>query len=67
MKENDPESFQDAVNVEWAIQNVPQSKGALDGTAYLHKSRIPLREVVFNFEMTEAEAMQQECEGMCGI
>ena len=67
MKENDPESFQDAVNVEWAIQNVPQSKGALDGTAYLHKSRVPLREVEFNFEMTEAEAMQQECEGMCGI
>ena len=67
MKEHDPESFQDAVNVEWAMQNVPQSRGALSGTAYLHRSRIPLPQVEFDNRLTEAEAMQQECEGLCGI
>ena len=67
MKQNDPESFQDAVNVEWAMQNVPQSRGALTGTAYLHRSRMPLSQVAFDATMTEAEAMQQECEGLCGI
>ena len=67
MKENDPISFQDAVNVEWAMQNVPQSRGALTGTAYLHKTRVPLSEVEFKTNRTEAEAMQQECEGLCGI
>ena len=67
MKEHDPESFQDAVNVEWAMQNVPQSRGALSGTAYLHRSRIPLPQVEFDPSLTEAEAMQQECEGLCGI
>ena len=67
MKQNDPESFQDALNVEWAMQNVPQSRGSLDGTAYLHRSRISLKEVEFNLTMTEAEAMNQECEGLCGI
>ncbi len=67
MKENDPISFQDAVNVEWAMQNVPQSRGALTGTAYLHKTRVPLSEVEFKTNLTEAEAMQQECEGLCGI
>ena len=67
MKEHDPESFQDAVNVEWAMQNVPQSRGALSGTAFLHRSRVPLGQVKFDESLTEAEAMQQECEGLCGI
>ena len=67
MKENDPVSFQDAVNVEWAMQNVPQSRGALTGTAYLHKARVPLNEVEFNTQGPEADGMQEECEGLCGI
>lgn len=67
MKQNDPESFQEAVNVEWAMQNVPQSRGALTGTAYLHKSRIPLSQVEFDYAGSQADAMQQECEGLCGI
>ena len=67
MKQNDPESFQDAVNVEWAMQNVPQSRGSLTGTAFLHKSRVPLAGVEFNTTITETDAMQQECEGLCGI
>ena len=67
MKRNDPDSFLDAVNVEWAMQNVPQSRGALTGTAYLHKSRIPLNQVQFDYSGSQADAMQQECEGLCGI
>ena len=67
MKQNDPESFQDAVHVEWAMQNVPQSRGSLTGTAYLHHSHIPLDQVDFSQTITESEAMQQECEGLCGI
>ena len=67
MKANDPESFQDAINVEWAMQNVPQSRGALTGTAYLHKARVPLNEVEFNIRDAENDGMQEECEGLCGI
>ena len=67
MKANDPESFQDAVNVEWAMQNVPQSRGALTGTAYLHKARVPLNEVEFNAQGQQDNGMQEECEGLCGI
>ena len=67
MKQNDPDSFQDAVNVEWAMQNVPQSRGALTGTAYLHKSHIPLNQVEFDYTGSQADAMMQECEGLCGI
>ena len=67
MKANDPESFQDAVNVEWAMQNVPQSRGALTGTAYLHKARVPLNDVEFNVEGQQEDGMHEECEGLCGI
>ncbi len=67
MKQNDPDSFQDAVNVEWAMQNVPQSRGALTGTAYLHKSHIPLNQVKFDYTGSQADAMMEECEGLCGI
>ena len=67
MKENDPVSFQDAVNVEWAMQNVPQSRGALTGTAYLHKARVPLNEIEFNVQGPGDDGMQEECEGLCGI
>ena len=67
MKTNDPDSFRDAVNVEWAMQNVPQSRGALTGTAYLHKARVPLNKVEFNVQGTQDEGMQEECEGLCGI
>ena len=67
MKENDPVSFQDAINVEWAMQNVPQSRGALTGTAYLHKARVPLNEVEFNVQGPRDDGMQEECEGLCGI
>ncbi len=67
MKENDPVSFQDAASVEWAMQNMPQSRGALTGTAYLHRARIPLNEIEFNVQGTAADAMQEECEGLCGI
>ena len=66
MKKNDPESFQEAVHVEWAMQNVPQSRGALDGTAYLHRSRKPLSQVKFNTQNNNA-TMAEECEGICGI
>ena len=67
MKANDPVSFLDAVNVEWAMQNVPQSRGALTGTAYLHKARVPLNEVKFNIQGPQDDGMQEECEGLCGI
>ena len=68
MKENDPESFKDAVNVEWTIQNNPEARGALKGgTAYLHRTRVPLDQVDFSRAQTETETMQEECDGLCEI
>ena len=65
MKQNDPESFQDAVLVESAMQVTP---GALDkGTPYLHRARVPLDQVDFSRAQTETETMQEECDGLCEI
>ena len=66
MKRNDPASFQDAVDVEWAMQNLMQSRGALTGTAYLHKTRVPLNEVEFNVHGPEATACKKNAKAFAG-
>ena len=65
MKEKDPTSFQEAAAVEWAMQNTIQSKGALEGTPYLHKSHTPL--ALAEFDPSSVDERQEECEGFCHI
>ena len=65
MKKNDPESFQEAAAVEWAMQNMPQSRGALEGKPYLHRSRTPLGLV--ELDPGSVDERQEECEGFCQI
>ena len=68
MKTDDPESWNDAVGVDWALRNVLQAKSAIAGTAYLHSSRKPLSEIDFGNAAAAADAeLQAECEGICGI
>lgn len=68
MKAEDPASWHDAVGVDWALRNVVAAKSAIDGDAYLHRSRTPLSEIDFGDAAATAEAeLQQECEGLCGI
>ena len=67
LKEKDPKSFQEAVFIDQALRNVPATKGAVKGDAYLHKSRIPLVEVDFSEATTYDDLMLEECEGLCGI
>ena len=67
LKEKDPKSFQEAIFVDQALRNVPATKGAVKGDAYLHRSRIPLIDVDFSEAETYDDLMQEECEGLCGI
>ena len=67
MKRNDPKSFEDAKHIDYALRNDPTTRGSLNGTAFLHRSRIPLSEVNFDETVTETDLMQQECEGLCQI
>ena len=67
LKENEPESFKDAVNVDWSLRNVPAARGSLRGEAYLHKSRMPLGDVDFSQTRNYDDYMATECEGLCGV
>ena len=67
LKDNDPKSFQDAVFIDQALRNVPATRGAVKGEAYLHRSRIPLVEVDFSEVSSYDDMMLEECEGLCGI
>lgn len=65
LKNDDPESFADAVAVDAAIRSIPKQKEAW----FVHRSLVPLDEVDLR---TDAEAGQpdlfnNECEGMCGV
>ena len=67
LKEKDPKSFQEAVFIDQALRNVPATKGAVRGDAYLHRSRIPLVDIDFSEATTYDDLMLEECEGLCGI
>ena len=67
LKENEPESFKDAVSVDWSLRNVPAARGSLRGEAYLHKSRRPLGDVDFSQTRDYDDYMATECEGLCGV
>lgn len=67
LKEHDSQSFQDALFIDQALRDAPTTRDAIKGTAYLHKSRLPLSEV--NLEDTDdyANILLEECEGLCSI
>lgn len=67
LQKNDPQSFSEAVHIDWALRNSPRTRGAVEGEAYLHASRVPLDKVDFSEATGYAELMAEECEGLCGI
>ena len=67
LKENDPNSFQDAVFVDKALRNMPQLNGLITGLGYLHKDRKNLDDVDLSQADDYDEHMIHECEGMCGV
>lgn len=67
MKDGDPNSFLEAVDLDKALRNSDKVRGALRGTAYLHASRKPLNEVDFSAATGSDDLLVAECEGLCGI
>ena len=69
LKTNAPDAFDEAVFVDRALREVPVVRNAITrkGSAFLHKSRVPLSEIDFD-EATDYDShMAEECEGLCGI
>ncbi len=67
IKENEPESFNDAAYVDWALRNIPKAKGTMKGTGFLHHSRKPLSDVDLDDAKNYDDFMANECEGLCGV
>ena len=68
-RDNDPESFQDAIEVDNALRNNPTVKAGISkkGNAYLHRLRRPLDEIDLSDTPDYDSLMLDECEGVCGI
>lgn len=68
MKEEDPKSWFDAVEVDHAIRG-GINKTTEGNQMFLHRSRVPLEEADLSdpSENQEAFTFMDECEGMCGI
>ena len=69
LRDNDPESFQDAVAVDDALRNNPIVKNGISkkGNAYLHRLRRPLGDIDLSDTPDYDSVMLDECEGVCGI
>ena len=76
MKENDPESFSDAVAIDSAIRHGMENSGKQLSSQpwFLHRTQIPLIQVDFrNAEeagqerLFDEKGFAVECEGMCGV
>ncbi len=68
IRKESEEEFQFAVAFEKRLQESYKQCTRLDSVPFLHASRKPLSEVVFNpTEKTDGFQMQLPCEGMCGV
>lgn len=63
MKLHDKESWEDAVEIDKIIRNLPRFRH----NAFLHSSGKPLDEVNFNEDQMDINMFINECAGMCGI
>ena len=68
MKENDPDAFMEAVDVDIDLRSNPNITTLTPAAqGYLHASRKPLALVDFDGTKGYQEQMEEECEGLCGI
>lgn len=63
LKTESPEEFADAVEFDEAIRINPR----LRDEAFLHRSGVPLKDVIFHSDTNQMDLFLEDCEGMCGI
>ena len=68
-REEEPEEFERACVFEERLQATKAQTSNLDGTPYLHRSRVPLRDVDFATaeERGQLDLFGNECDGLCGV
>lgn len=66
LRDNDPASFADAVEVDRAMRVSGPHRG-MRSHAFLHRSMVPLDQVDFDEHEPAGFDFGNECEGMCGV
>ncbi|HET9023031.1 MAG TPA: hypothetical protein VFN64_00575 [Burkholderiaceae bacterium] len=66
LRDEEPEEFAKAVAFEEQLQAAAARSDVEQGTPFLHRTMIPLREVSFRADAVR-DGFGNECEGMCGI
>ena len=66
MRDNHPEDFADAVQVDLKIRDMYSGNGS-EGKFYLHPSCVPLAEAQLDGDPNQPDLFGNECEGMCGV
>ena len=67
LQRDEPEEFKKAVKFERKMQAAHQKSEMADGVPFLHDSRVPLDQVVFDPTPKKKDGFGNECEGMCGV
>ena len=64
-----PEEWDDAVEFDEALRTLPHLKERFTNNPFLHRARIPLRQVDLRTDNEKGivSLFDQECEGMCGL
>jgi hypothetical protein len=65
LKNDYPEEFAKAVEFDHAIRDMTMR--GMESLAYIHRSCMPLEEVIFDCLDEEIDYFENECEGMCGL
>lgn len=64
MKRNRPDEFKDACEID---EQIRKGNHKVKDNLYIHRSCVPLKEVVFKEKEKEPDLFNLECEGMCGL
>jgi hypothetical protein len=72
LRDEDPKSWQDAIEYERKLQAAAERVPRLDGVPYLHPQRVPLDQVDLRTDVEHGQGllwndMGNECAGMCGV
>jgi hypothetical protein len=67
LKTEEPDEFNEAVEFEQDYQRIILQDEVTDGIPFLHKSGIPLDQVVFQIRTKSPDLFGNECEGICGV
>ena len=67
LQDNEPAEFAKAVKFDAAYRKAMAGVTGFRGTAYLHRSRIPLGEIDFDKPSDQPSLFGNDCEGVCGV